>query len=153
MTNEAPDKNCYTLPNGDCIGVGCMHNQRNISPIIGSSDLVRRTVTTEVDETFLPGSAAEALWNIGRGARAADFRVWKALWGDPALRRRILAIQREAVDAFILDELAVFRRLVESIRWMPIASEDDDEPSEFAVADPDVYREAVELIEQRDKGK
>src|SRR4051812_15179201 len=31
MTNEAPDKNCYTLPNGDCIGVDCMHNRRDIS--------------------------------------------------------------------------------------------------------------------------
>lgn len=26
VTADAPDKNCVTLPDGDCVGVGCMHN-------------------------------------------------------------------------------------------------------------------------------
>lgn len=24
--NSQPDRNCYTLPNGDCVGNGCMHD-------------------------------------------------------------------------------------------------------------------------------
>lgn len=55
----------------------------------------------------------------------------------PAAAEARAEIEREAVKPF--------RRLVESIKWVPLENEDDG-PAEFAVADPDAYREAFALL-------
>lgn len=71
-----------------------------------------------------------AVYSMGPAFIAGQTFTW--------LAESIREIEAEAAEPF--------RTLVESIKWVPMAAEDDDEPAEFAVADPDAYREARALL-------
>jgi hypothetical protein len=50
VDNEAPDKNCVTLANGDCVGKDCMHNQPEPEPkpgLSGYKKIMRRFWTVQ----------------------------------------------------------------------------------------------------------
>ena len=41
--SEIPDKNCYTLPDGSCVGINCMHDK--VPPICKYPDNLCNTST------------------------------------------------------------------------------------------------------------